>query len=147
VPRELDALEKSLSCLGTKALQLSEPSVDCGSLEVIERFNAELLVDEIDLGAAESGNAEEIEQSTGCLFAQAIEIGGLAGLDQILHDGECRGSNTFGLLQLSGFEERRQVIGTEGENSPGSLLVSAGVEAWGAAEVEQSSDLGKHMRG
>jgi hypothetical protein len=66
----------------------------------VERFDAKLFMDEIDLGAAEPRDAEEVEQASGCLFAEAIEVAGFARLDQLLHHCQCCGSDAFGLLQL-----------------------------------------------
>src|SRR5512141_385172 len=105
--RELDALENSLRRLRSEPRQLRKAPIDGNCFEIVQRLNAQLLVEHVDLRAAEARYAEQIEQSAGCCFAEALEVTGFSRLDQVANDGKCGGTDILDFFELARFIERR----------------------------------------
>jgi len=103
-------------------------------------------VQHADFRSAESGHAHQIEQSARGGFAQPVEVARLAGFDQFADYRQRRGSDALRVLQLAGLQERKKVVGAEGQNRAGCALIRAGIEPGCTAELEQGSDLREDMR-
>src|SRR4051812_43595560 len=81
--QELDAAEQLLRRLRAVARELRDAPIARRRLERLDRIDPECLVQLENLRRAEAGNAQEVEQASGCRGAQLLEVGRLARLDQI----------------------------------------------------------------
>ena len=86
--RPSNAAKNSLRCFRTELGQLRETSVARRRLERFDRLDAELLMDESDLGRAQRGQVEHLEQPFGQRLAQLLEVSRLTGFHEIANDGE-----------------------------------------------------------
>ena len=96
LPQERDALEDVLGGLLAEARQPGQPAVPRGGLELGEGVDAEGVVDLADLGDAESGDLQHLDQAGGHLFAQFLEQGGAPAGHQLLHDLQGRRADALG---------------------------------------------------
>src|SRR4051794_35328219 len=80
---EVDPLEDLLRRLGPVAWEAGDATVARRRLERLDRVDAELVVQLVDLRRAEAGDAQQVEQSRRRGSAQLLEIRRLAGLDQV----------------------------------------------------------------
>src|SRR6266700_611517 len=83
-------LEDFGDCLWTELRQCREPSVVCRRFELLDRLNAECLVDPMDSEGRKPGDVEHVEQSFGHRLAKLLKVARLAGLDEVANDGERR---------------------------------------------------------
>src|SRR5438045_9190061 len=112
-PQNLDAAENLLSRFLSELWQLCELAVLRDALEIFDRVNPECVVNELDLGGVEAGNTEQVEQSLRDSFAELIQVGRFARLDQLAHNGECRRPDAGRICELTGTNERREIVRVE----------------------------------
>ena len=144
---DLDPSENLLSGLPAEFWQTGQLPILRHALQVIQRLDAERVVNELHLDGAEPGNAQELQQPLGDSLAQPIEIRRLARLDQLANDRQRRRSDPLNLRQLAGPHERAKIVGIEGDQGARRSRVRARLEFLFAFDFEEGADLGENVRG
>src|SRR6266542_2127788 len=111
--RELDPLENSLCRLWPELWQFSETTIERCSLEVLQCLDPKRFLDLMDFGATESRDLEQIVQSFWSGLAEAVEVAGLAGLDELANYGECCAADCFRFSKLARVEEWSEILSAE----------------------------------
>ncbi len=146
LPEVGDPLEDLLRRLGAEARQPGEASIARRLLQLLERLDAESVVDLADLGGAEPRHAHHLDEPFGGGLLQLLEIGGLAELAQVAHDGERGRPEPAHLGELAGAVHLADVVGVEIENGPRRALVCPALEPILAMQLEELGDLVQRVR-
>src|SRR5205085_1366387 len=119
--RALDALQDLLLRLGAEAAQRGQPIGLGRGLELVQAADAELLVQHANLGQAEVGNAEELEDAGGELRAQLVEVARAPFARQLLDDRGGRLANAGRLDQRAGGDQLAGVAVLRAQRARGAL--------------------------
>ena len=144
LPQVGDALEDVLRGLLAEARQLGEPAVVRGRLELGQGIDAEHVVDLPNLGDAEAGDGEHLDQARRDLLPQLLEHAGPAGGDQLGDDLERGRTHALGRGERAVLDGLSQIAGKL-RHGAGRGAERADAKRVLAAELEEGGDLLEHI--
>ena len=140
----LERLQDEGLLLRAHALEAAQPSLARRALEVVERADAELAVEQRDGLRADALQAEQVEDGRRELLQQLLVIGDRAGVDELAD---------LGVEVLADPGDREPCRGRQVGDPLGGVrdglrgvAVRADLERVLALDLEQVADLGEHAR-
>ena len=138
--KECDALEDVLRGLRPETGQLGQPAIEGRRLQLGQGIDIEHLVDLTDLGDAEPGDGEHLDQAGRDLFPKLFEHAGATGVDQFGDDLEGRRPDALRRGERSILQSVSQVA-REAPDRPRGGSEGADPERVFALELEKGGDL------
>ena len=135
-----DAAQHLLRGSRSKAGQRLQAAIPRRLLELVQRVDAESLVDAMDAGRSQAGNAQHLEQSLWRILAQLLEKLRVAILDHVAQHVECRWAEPSKSGEFPRANHRGEVIHGQSLQGTGRNVVSARHGRGFAAQFKQCRD-------
>jgi hypothetical protein len=116
VASERNPSKNSFCGAWSESRQARKASIARRLLQLIQIFDTKLAVNEPDLRHAKPGDARHLHETVRDALSETVEIARLAGFDQLLKYREGGWSDIGCLLELTGLEERCEIVDAKGED-------------------------------